>query len=177
MGCNSSKKEDIQKDRQRLQSPSVSSPARSKPMGISSGSSGKPEEPVQDIYGKSQTDQRLEEQDFLRNIIERTQQNFINVSQKPAMLEEKDAVERAQNYQEQISNTAPQQNLLPSLFALPSPAQPNLSSSEAAQLISSTHISDADVQTMLAAAEAVRNALSQMAINHQMQIVVPLDSF
>ena len=80
MGCNSSKSQDIQQDRKRLQTVPVAvtaspHPARTKPMGIGSVSSRIDEaiEQANNVYGTSYTDKRLEESDFLKNILEKTQ--------------------------------------------------------------------------------------------------------
>ncbi len=80
---------------------------------------------MEDIYSKSLTERRLEETDFLKSILERTQQNFIDVSRAVAQLDERDAEDRHAAYVEQLqvksSVVAANKNPLPSLLALPTP--------------------------------------------------------
>jgi hypothetical protein len=111
----------------------------------------KGDERIDDIYSRSQTDRRLEEADFLKSILERTQQNFIDVSQKPAYLDEKDAEDRQAVYLEQLNmgaaTVSPLKNALPSLVALPT------------SYFSGTHSSESAVAAM--ATSSVSNAERQ----------------
>lgn len=87
--------------RQAAPTPSGPRPARSAPQGIvrpdrkqvgGAGTRG-------NTYGSSYTEKHLLERDFLlENVVKRTQHSFLDVSSKPAEIDEKEAVERVQKY-------------------------------------------------------------------------------
>ena len=106
MGCNSSKSQDIQKDRQRRHDVAGMHPDQvfKSPNRPITQNMIDPNDTT-GVYGASFTDKRLEEYDFLRNIIEKTQQDFIDVGHKPDHLDEKDIAERGAHYSTKLMQT------------------------------------------------------------------------
>ena len=196
MGCNGSKQEDVQKDRKRLASSaaasSPSSPIRERPpaAGGNPTSSSRPvgapvaaaskAEPVDDIYGKSQTEKRLEETDFLKGILERTQHNFIEIArQKPTHLDAHDAADRQAAYADVGTAvvTAPR-NHLSSLLAIPVPyfSGPQAAAGAVEAMARST-VTPADLRDAARMWALVRPALDAVVIRHTEPVVVTFADF
>jgi len=104
MGCNQTKNEDIKKSQEaRTRQPLAHPPSAAVttiPMGISS------EDKTADLLlGKSYTDQREGETDYLKRIIDTIEVNLIDTSTTLAQLGEKDAMERAKDYSKRLDTT------------------------------------------------------------------------
>eukprot|EP00697_Spironema_sp_BW2_P011364 gnl/Spiro4/27026_TR13443_c0_g1_i1.p1 gnl/Spiro4/27026_TR13443_c0_g1~~gnl/Spiro4/27026_TR13443_c0_g1_i1.p1 ORF type:complete len:175 (-),score=16.04 gnl/Spiro4/27026_TR13443_c0_g1_i1:48-572(-) len=116
MGCNSSKSKDIENSRRpRVAVPPVggqaspSTQARGIPGATASVGSA----------AKSYTENRMMETDLFVDVVDRAAQKFIDISQTPAPLEGKDAVERSAGYASQIASLHIQRT---ALFSLPGTA-------------------------------------------------------
>lgn len=77
---------------------SIPVPVGSRGIDIGGGAS-KSSQPNSQVYGSSWTEQHMVQQAFLRDVIERTQVSFIDVSQEPTILDDKDAEERMSRYE------------------------------------------------------------------------------
>jgi hypothetical protein len=102
MGCFGSKAAEPRREREAA-APAQGSGAvhvpRSAAIGIGpDGKEAAPQDGAQNAYGRSWTDERLAEQALLKKILEKAQMNFIDVTQQPAMLDEKDVEERLTKY-------------------------------------------------------------------------------
>eukprot|EP01102_Stenamoeba_stenopodia_P019010 TRINITY_DN7065_c0_g1_i1.p1 TRINITY_DN7065_c0_g1~~TRINITY_DN7065_c0_g1_i1.p1 ORF type:complete len:188 (-),score=44.92 TRINITY_DN7065_c0_g1_i1:101-580(-) len=97
MGCNQSQSEDVRHDQARQREEAEASVARQRTKPIPA------EQEVVEISG-GYGDKRERENDFFKEIIERTSKNLIDVTQAPAPLEHKDAIERVRDYGEHALN-------------------------------------------------------------------------
>ena len=189
MGCNSSKSDDIQKDRKRIQTApvavnnAVSSPMpnrTTKPVGISISSKiDENIDPNMAVYGTSHTDRRYEETDFLKNILEKTQSNFIDVYQKHNVIDEKYNEDKHNNYQKNINvNIASNKNVLSSLLLLPTPYYTSNSNNELLKdMATSSGITSSDKEFMATCLQNVHDALKEMTIKRTEPLVVSFQQF
>ncbi|XXQ34960.1 Uncharacterized protein PBTT_05409 [Plasmodiophora brassicae] len=124
MGCNWSKNQDILQDRQRRSAavaggagaggqPLHAGPERSPAISVAVGSVPQPTDEVTKFYGTSHTDRHMQEANMLRGIIEQTHQDFIDVTQEPAFMDEAEADERRKKYVAEFGNGAFGQLLKP----------------------------------------------------------------
>eukprot|EP01137_Pigoraptor_chileana_P016754 Opistho-2@73808 len=166
MGCNQSTSKDVQESRTRApnagarkpqSTPSAAaSPARNIGGGSFSGPSG---DGVQ--FGKSYTDQRTGEQDFFKDIIQRTAENFIDVTQQSARLEVVDTTDRIKEYSDAVNQAGLGKSAL-SLYALP---KSSVTTANVAAVISApVAISKADVDFLSTVATGLLNAASYMQV-------------
>eukprot|EP01136_Pigoraptor_vietnamica_P011761 Opistho-1_new@50990 len=166
MGCNQSTSKDVQESRQRapnaaqrkVQTPgsATASPARTIG-GAGAGASG---DGVQ--FGKSYTDQRTgETQDFFKDIIQRTAENFIDVTQQSARLEAVDSAERVKEYADAVNHAGLGKGAL-ALYALPkSSVTP---AAVVAVMSAPSAVSKGDIDFLTLAATGLLNAASYMQV-------------
>eukprot|EP01114_Cavostelium_apophysatum_P011712 TRINITY_DN2611_c0_g1_i1.p1 TRINITY_DN2611_c0_g1~~TRINITY_DN2611_c0_g1_i1.p1 ORF type:complete len:167 (+),score=24.55 TRINITY_DN2611_c0_g1_i1:194-694(+) len=122
MGCNQTKNEDVKKSQEPRARQVNASPQATTTTAISVGVSPEKHNKADDLnLGKSYTDQREKEKeiDYFKKIIDKTAINFIDVSSAVAPLENRDAIDRAKDY-EHVVRSIKVSNL--SLFTVPSPA-------------------------------------------------------
>jgi len=129
MGCNQSKNEDIKKSQEprvRQTIPQPGAPVSTSPVGISAD-----DKSGGDVskLGKSYTDQREGEVDFLKKIIDSIEVNLIDTSASAALLEEKDALARAKDYSKRLKDSVISYKSIP-VFTLPTPSNVNCNSKE-----------------------------------------------
>jgi len=125
MGCNASKAQDIQATQRRQRTSEPPKPTSTVPQQA-------PEKiapPVSQVpRAASYNDKREVENDFFKEIIEKTAQNLIDVSQSSSILDGSgiDVASREKQYSEHISSfMIPQKSK--TIFVLPEPSQVNVS--------------------------------------------------
>eukprot|EP01135_Chromosphaera_perkinsii_P004898 Nk52_evm3s304 gene=Nk52_evmTU3s304 len=104
MGCNQSTEKDVHESRQRVSSNARGSGANQNinvptPVQNIAGRGQAYNEAVESPLGVSYTDERTGEMDYFRDIITKTAETFIDVSQGNAPLEGPEAIERAGEYE------------------------------------------------------------------------------
>jgi hypothetical protein len=147
MGCNGSKREDVDRERRPVR-PASSSPSttgsstlsgdqKSQPISASSEvprtanraihSVGSPKMlsgSVDGVYGTSFTNRKTQEYDLLHEIVQSTRSNFIDVSAKTDQLDDEDIQERSQKYQKQLFNGPNNSNNAAVTGSLAAPSAP-----------------------------------------------------
>eukprot|EP00126_Sphaerothecum_destruens_P004894 Sdes_comp18437_c0_seq2m8361 len=124
MGCNQSTEKDVCDNRQRINSVNNRSnppPAAAIPQAIDTGVSSGVEE-INTPLGVSYTDERVGEQDYFRDIIARTAENFIDVSQNTVTLDSSEVDARQAKYLE-ILQSCPLGENAATLFSFPTPSR------------------------------------------------------
>jgi hypothetical protein len=131
MGCLQSRDEDIRRDRERVKRRQPTGAANdrqepllrdggglderraTRPLGIAGGAGdndatggGGGGNGDVDIYGSSYTDRKTKEFDFMHNLVEKTQHNFIDVSQRPLVLDDIDVEEKSHEYEQRLREQA-----------------------------------------------------------------------
>jgi len=172
--CNGSKKKEIAQSEER---PRVGVTPEQKPRGVtptkpieSGGASSPSNDDV--TLGTSYSEQRQGESDFLRNLVERTAQNLIDVSQTNAPLKDSVVKERSQDYSHQLEKSTTSR-IVHSLFSLPSPSQSNPTP---AILLGGEVFTHKEKEMLNKCGEALAAAIAKMGIRECGQLVVPFGS-
>ena len=123
------------------------------------------------LLGSSYTDQRQAEQDYFRDIIDRTAQNFIDVSSVPVAIDKKDASDRTKEYLQLLAQ-APATSVasLNKLYSLTT--NNNSMNSTAAMLSEETRLTTNDVEMIGKSLENVV-AVSQFKVKDCGDIIIP----
>ena len=171
MGCNGSKQDDVHNSRQRA---GQETPSKTASMKIGGGQAAAPDNTENTaILGTSYTDQRQAEQDYFKEIIDRTAQSFIDVSSVPVAIDKKDAQDRSKEYVAQLSeasSTAAMRSLQ-NLHSLPNTSGSNITS---AMLSEETRLTSNDVELIRKSLDAVVLA-AQFKVKDVGDIIIPFE--
>eukprot|EP00128_Syssomonas_multiformis_P002580 Colp12_sorted_trinity150504_noHs@29104 len=172
MGCNQSTAKDVKESRQRGQSkaqPAASSTPTKPIARLAPGVASENE----DNLGTSYTDKRVGEQDFFKEIISRTAENFIDVSQAsaPATIGTKEAAEKEQGYKELIKTATVDTKKLRDLFSLPVPAS---GADPVAVLSAPTALTKQEADSLASACAALSSAIIGFEVKGVSNLVATL---
>eukprot|EP01104_Vermistella_antarctica_P003939 TRINITY_DN1432_c0_g1_i2.p1 TRINITY_DN1432_c0_g1~~TRINITY_DN1432_c0_g1_i2.p1 ORF type:complete len:182 (-),score=44.72 TRINITY_DN1432_c0_g1_i2:170-715(-) len=174
MGCNSSKQDDIEQDRQRVRT------QQDAHHGNRGGGQGMPTSPSKSIggggdmpddmqAGQSYSDKKDREAEYFKNIIDRTAANLIDVGQQtPSPLANDDAIERSRNYGDAVTDNGDLAVASAPLFSLPIPT----TSQGPISNLSSPPIA-VDIGELATSASAIASALHQFNVRDVGAVVVP----
>jgi len=173
--CNGSKTQDIDTSRKRTPAAVHSPPQKgystsSKPIGAPSPFNAQAPSNVAESY----SEKRVEESDILKNLVEKTSQNLIDVSQSTVGLDARATENRRKDYRERETvrsalNT--HQELALYAFVLPAPSKENPSP---ADLLSVKTIKDKDA--VAKHVDNVTGAMRRMNVQDCGDLVVPFGS-
>eukprot|EP01094_Clydonella_sp_ATCC50884_P021987 TRINITY_DN4956_c0_g1_i2.p1 TRINITY_DN4956_c0_g1~~TRINITY_DN4956_c0_g1_i2.p1 ORF type:complete len:189 (-),score=60.00 TRINITY_DN4956_c0_g1_i2:46-612(-) len=180
MGCNQSTDGDVSGSK-RERKPSVAErpqdidrpPRSSVPIGgaLSSERAGPRQDDI--LLGKSHTERREAENEqyeqYFKDLIERTANDLIDVSQNTAPLEGRDAEDRAHEYKERLTSTPLSHAAVASIFGIPKASDSNPSTQA---LLDAVPISSSDLQFMEKSAQTVATAFHDMEVRSCGDIVV-----
>lgn len=168
MGCNGSKAEDIRQSRDRRPADNAQAKGGSRPIGA-------PATPSKADVGvaASYHEKREADSDFLKNLVERTSQNLIDVSQGSNVMFDPSIVQsRQKEYQrKQVLKRGAVKAEAASLFAMPSPSKAN-----SAKLLSEPAVSSADRALLLDGGGALAAAFGKISILDCGELVVSFGS-
>jgi len=187
MGCNGSKTNDFQADRQRVaRKPeprptqtgrnSVQQPTKGIAIGSGQQKDTKEEGDGETVYPGSYTAQKTVEYEFLHNIVQQTRGNFIDVSSKATDIDESDAAERTQKYIRKLESVGTTKSvLLNSLFDLPTSCMDSVDMTSLADLLGTASISLRDVETAAAAAQAISASIERIVVKDVGKVVLTFE--
>jgi len=186
MGCNGSKTNDFQADRQRVNRKpeprasqarnSVQQPTKGIAIGSAQQRDAKAEGEGETVYPGSYTAQKTKEYDFLHNIVQQTRGNFIDVSSKATDIDESDAAERTQKYIRKLESVGTTKSvLLSSLFDLPTSCLDSVEMTVLLDILSTASISSQDIESSAAAAQAVSASIERIVVKDIGKVVLTFE--
>ncbi|KAL6053129.1 hypothetical protein QOT17_011627 [Balamuthia mandrillaris] len=185
MGCNSSKSGDVQEARKRerqqaqtaskqpAQFPGSSKATSSRPIGAQGGPSGASDgEEIK--FGTSYTDRRQGESDYLKNLVEKTSQNLIDVSQSNVGMDATTVEQRKKDYRERESVRSVLESAVPAISLLSLPAA-STTAEDIPALLSSL-VEAPKLQFMGTCGQELSSAFLDMTVQDCGDLVIPFGS-
>jgi len=194
MGCNGSKQADIQRDRRQreqgrpagrdgIKSSGLDKEAKSQAIGMKHDDV-KAVEGNEGVYGKSWTEDHLAEQDFLKNIIEKTQADFIDVTHETNILDDKEMEERMSRYAQHTEDGDVDVRACEELLNVFDIPKGTISEEEAQNVIKTLKAGESTASPLAGEVKELHkelvdglNELVSIEVDPNQSLIIPIDSF